>query len=270
MSRLASYLARIGWSGPVAADLSTLFALHRAHVLAIPFETIDVQLGKPPGLDRQAIFAKLVGARRGGWCYEQNGLFGEMLETIGFPVTRLSAGVMRAARGDAFVGTHLCLKVRADGDDWLCDVGFGSSQLEPLPLREHAWRQPPFGGRLHRLADGMWQLAIEEGPNPLSYDFADAPANEADFARLCAWQGSDPDSLFVQTLAVQRRTADGHLMLRGKVLTETGPEGSRVRELGSADELVTLLRERFDLHIPEAESLWPRIIARHAAALTTA
>jgi N-hydroxyarylamine O-acetyltransferase len=264
-AELDAYFARIGHAGPRRADLASLTALHRAHVLTIPFENIDTQLGRPPSLDPAAAFAKLVTARRGGWCYEQNGLFARALAALGFAVTRMSGGVMRELRGDASMGSHLCLKVGADGQDWLCDVGFGSSQLEPVPLTEHAWAQAPLAGRVRRTDDGLWQFAIDGGPMPLSYDFADAPADEALLARLCEWQGSDAESVFVQNVVVQRRLPEGHVMLRGKVLTETTPNRSEIRELCSGDELVEVLRDLFRLDLPEVAGLWPAIEQRHAA-----
>ena len=262
-AELDGYFQRIGHSGPRAADLATLTALHRAHVLAVPFETIDVQLGRPPSLDPQAIYAKLVGARRGGWCYEQNGLFARALTALGFAVTRMSGGVMREARGEDTMGSHLCLRVEVDGQHYLVDVGFGSTQIEPLPLAEHLWEQVPMTGGVRRARDGLWQFAIHTGPMPLSYDFDANPADEALLAQLCHWQATDPESLFVQNLVVQQRLADGHLMLRGKVLTETTPAGSSERELASAEELVELLLTRFGLDVPEVAGLWPTIEARH-------
>lgn len=263
--QMDAYLARIGYAGPLAADLATLDALHRAHVLTIPFENLDVQLGDPPTLDPVRIFDKLVTRRRGGWCYEQNGLFGRALATLGFPVTRLSAGVMRQVRGEFAMGSHLALKVAAEGQDWLCDVGFGSTQLAPLPLAAGTWAEVPLAGELGLVEDGYWRLAITEGPMPLSYDFHDQPAEEARLEALCAWQAGDPESIFVQNLVVQQRRQDGHDMLRGKVLTLTRAEGSEERELGSAEELVAELRDRFGLDLPEAASLWPAVEERHAA-----
>ena len=264
-AELEAYFERIGHSGPRDADLPTLTALHRAHVLTIPFENLDVQFGRSLSTDGRAAFAKLVEARRGGWCYEQNGLFARALAALGFPVTRLSGGVMRALRGEEAMGTHLCLRVSAGGRDYLADVGFGSTQLEPVPLEDHDWDQAPMAGRVQRTDDGLWQFAIVSGPMPLSYDFHAEPADEALLARLCDWQARDPESLFVQNLVVQQRLPDGHLMLRGKVLTETGPHGSSDRELTSAEELVDLLRTRFALDVPEAASLWPAVEVRHAA-----
>ena len=269
-AELEAYFQRIGHAGARDANLATLNALHRAHVLAIPFENLDVQLGRTLSTDGRAAFAKLVGARRGGWCYEQNGLFARALAALGFAVTRLSGGVMRAVRGEEAMGSHLCLKVSAERRDYLADVGFGSTQLEPVPLEEHDWQQAPMAGRVQRTAGGLWQFAIMSGPMPLSYDFHAEPADEALLARLCAWQAGNPESIFVQNLVVQQRLAEGHLMLRGKVLTETGPDGSCERELTCAEELVDLLRSRFALDVPEAATLWPVIEARHAELFGTA
>lgn len=263
-SQLSAYFDRIDFAGTPRADLPTLRALHRAHALAIPFEAADVQFARPPGLDPQAAFAKLVTARRGGWCYEQNGLFGRVLESLGFTVTRLSAGVMRQVRGDFAMGSHLALKVTLDGEDWLADVGFGASLIAPMPLAEGRHDTPPVPSELSRTDEGYWRLSIAIGDNPFSYDFRNEPADEALLARRCAWQGSDSESPFVQTLVVQRRLPERHAMLRGKVLTRTGLDGAEVRELADAQDLVAVLREDFGLHLPEAAGLWDAILARHA------
>jgi N-hydroxyarylamine O-acetyltransferase len=263
-NQLNAYLARIDLDQPLATDFANLDALHRAHVLAIPFENLDVQLGNPPTLDPARIFDKLVTRRRGGWCYEQNGLFGRVLATLGFPVTRLSAGVMRQLRGESAMGSHLALKVTAEGRDWLCDVGFGSAQLAPLPFAEGSWHEPPLAGELGRTEDGYWRMAITAGPSPLSYDFLDQAADERQLSALCTWQGSDPESIFIQNLVVQQRRPTGHTMLRGRVLTETGLHAATDRELASGDELVAVLSAEFGLDMPQVAALWPRIEARHA------
>lgn len=263
-AQLDAYLNRIGFQGPREPDLATLVALHRAHATAIPFENLDVQLGDPPGRDPARIFDKLVTRRRGGWCYEQNGLFARALEALGFAVTPLSAGVMRQDDGQVMMGSHLCLKVAVDGDEWLADVGFGAALLEPVPLMPHDWDQGVLTGTLVPLEDDdHWRLAIITGPMPLSYVFLNRPADEAELDALCLWQGRDAESLFVQNLVVQQRLPDSHVMLRGKVLTRTGPQ-SETRELASADELVTELRETFTLDLPKAARLWDAVEARHA------
>src|SRR5580765_1988318 len=134
-AELNAYFERIGYAGEPRADLATLTKVQAAHLAAIPFEAIDTQLGTPPGLDPGATFAKLVTARRGGWCYEMNGLLGRVLTTIGFRVTRLSGGVMRQVLGDFVLGGHLCLRVDLD-QPYLVDCGFGGALLAPIPLQE--------------------------------------------------------------------------------------------------------------------------------------
>ncbi|MXO58357.1 arylamine N-acetyltransferase [Altererythrobacter salegens] len=263
MPELAEYLARIGHDGPVAADLATLQALHRAHVRAIPFEALDVQLGLVPSMEIQAILDKLVRRRRGGWCYEMNGLFGWALQQIGFPVTRLSCGVMQHVGGEERAHTHLALLVEVDGAQWLADVGFGSSLSEPLPLAVARHAHLPFAVELSQPGEGIWRYTEYERPEGFSYDFLAGPADETLLAGKCLWQSTSPDSNFVQTFVAQRRVGESRVALRGKVLSEVGPGGSSSRELADADEFVTVLRETFGIDEPRAASLWPKIEQRH-------
>jgi N-hydroxyarylamine O-acetyltransferase len=259
--QLALYLERIGHGWNVRPDVDTLRSIHRAHVTSIPFEALDAQLGTVPSLDPAAIFAKLVERPRGGWCYEMNGLFGAALEAIGFPVTRLSCAVMRQDGGDARLGTHLALLVECDGPR-LCDVGFGGSLLEPLQLAAGEWQQAPYALSLEQTGDGYWRFT-ERLDRAFGYDFRAEPADEALFAEKCRWQASDPESNFTRNLVAQKRSEDGHLILRGRVLTEHGPHGTITHTLGDADELVTVLSQRFGIDELRAREAWPRIVARH-------
>lgn len=263
-AQLTAYLARIGHEGPVGPDLPTLRALHRAHITAIPFENLATQLGSPPSLDYEEAFARLVSARLGGWCYQQNGLFGRALRAIGFDVTRLAGAVMRETRGDDTMGSHLALKVRIDGADWLADVGFGSAMLQPLPLADGRDDAGPIAISLARTPDGYWRLTTETRSSPMSFDFHDRPAEESDFVRMCVWQGKDAQSVFVQNLAVRRLAADAHYGLKGRVLETTTRDGVAKQLIADGEELVATLRDRFGLDEPRAKSLWPAVAARHA------
>ena len=111
---MGAYFARIGYAGPTAPTLEVLRAVHRAHLLSIPYENLDIHLGLPVSLDPEAIARKLVDERRGGWCFEMNGLLGRVLETLGFEVRYLSGAVGRAARGWRAQGNHLVLLVTLD------------------------------------------------------------------------------------------------------------------------------------------------------------
>jgi N-hydroxyarylamine O-acetyltransferase len=244
--------------------MATLEGVVHAHVRTVPFENLDVQFGLSLSTDPAQAFAKLVERRRGGWCYEHNGVLGAALAAIGFPVTRISAGVMREVRGDEAMGSHLALLVECEGLQ-LVDAGFGSWIGAPLPLTKGEWMQPPLPIRLGQTDDGMWRLSVALGEQAMSYDFRPDAADEDELSRLCHWQCNDPASVFVQNLAVQRRDGNRYLMLRGKVLSQVTQHGEERRELCSADELVTVLNDLFGLDTPEAAQLWPAICARHDA-----
>ena len=236
----------------------------RAHAGTIPFENIDVQLGRPTSRAVPDIFAKLVERRRGGWCYEQNGLLGWALAEIGFAVTPLAGGVMRGIAGNAVLGNHLALLVELDGP-WLVDVGFGGSLAAPVRLAAGAHRHVPYDLSLARLADGYWRFQERVDSTPFNFDFraeaADEDLLDVQHARLQA----APDSPFVLNLVAQRRLGDRHLSLRGRVLTELGPKGRRETLLADADALVGTLASRFGLEVPEIATRWPAICDRHAA-----
>jgi N-hydroxyarylamine O-acetyltransferase len=260
--QLARYLERIGHGWHVRPKLPTLRSLHRAHVLSIPFEALDVQLGEVPSLEPEAIFDKIVERRRGGWCYEMNGLFGAALEAIGFQVTRLACGVMRQDGGEERIGTHLALLVDCEGP-WLCDVGFGGSLLEPLPLAAGEREDGPYAVSLEPVEDGYWRFS-ESHETPFGYDFRAEPADEALLAAKRDWQSTHPESNFTLNFVAQKRHPDRHLILRGRVLTERGPQGATTHTIADADEFLTILAERFGIDEPRAREIWPRVVARHA------
>lgn len=258
---ISAYFARIGFDGSPKPDLATLDALHRRHAGAIPFENLDVQLGRTGTTDIAPAFEKLVTRRRGGWCYEQNGLFGWVLGQIGFDVVRIGAGVTRETAGDSQMGNHLCLLVRLDDAEWLADVGFGNSLAAPIRLEKTERHDAPYRLGLTPLADGHWRFWDSDGGAPTSFDFRAEPADEARLSAKCEELRVSPASPFVQNLVAQRRQGDRHFTLRGRVLSETGAGAKRV--LQSAAELVETLRTRFDLDVPEVADLWPAICARH-------
>lgn len=256
---LAAYCARIGYSGPLRADAATLHAVTTAHIAAIPFENCEVQLGSVPSQEPDAIYAKLVTRRRGGWCYEHNGLLGNMLALIGFPVRRLACGVVRAD-GRPQAGSHLALRVEAAGP-WLVDAGFCSWIAAPIPLAPAAHAFRPWPLRLDRVGNG-WRLE-RGGDKPMAYHFADEAADESLLAALCRWQAREGASTFVQNLVVQRLVGQTDWTLRGRVLTRTDARGRDARLLADADDLVETLLARFGIDLPEMARIWPAILARH-------
>ena len=247
----------------MAPTAATLAGVMRAHVAAIPFENLDVQLGRPTSRALPDIFAKLVARRRGGWCYEQNGLLGWALGELGFAVTPLAGGVMRLAAGDAVLGNHLALLVDLDDGPWLVDAGFGGSLAAPVRLAAAAHRHAPYRLSLAQLADGYWRYEEEVEGKPFSFDFRAAPADQARLDAHHERLQTAPDSPFVLNLVVQRRIGNRHLSLRGRVLTELGPEGQGEHVLPDAAALVATLAGRFGLDVPEIAAHWPAICDRH-------
>src|SRR5271169_4298248 len=148
MLNVPAYLDRIAYAGPLAPRLEVLRNLHRAHLLSVPFENLDIAAGRKIVCDENAFIDKIVERRRGGFCYELNGAFAALLRAIGFQVTLLSARVSREDGSDSPEFDHLALKVDLD-EPWLTDVGFGDSFLDPLGLRSGA--QHSHDGRKYRV-----------------------------------------------------------------------------------------------------------------------
>ena len=260
LADLPGYLRRVGLDAAPPATAGGLAALHRAHAGAIPFENLDILLGRGIRLDLPSLEAKLVAARRGGYCFEQNMLFGAALADLGFRLTPLAARVRLGGRADG-PRTHMLLSVRASGRDWLCDVGFGGGgPWEPLPLE-------PSG----EIAQGLWRFRVvaegrervlqNMGPSGWRdlYGFTLEPQLPADYAVANHYTSTHPDSSFTKMAVAQKTSATGALALRGSVLQTMAP-GAEVVETPAPDgeALLALLRERFGLEFPEGTRFRPR------------
>jgi N-hydroxyarylamine O-acetyltransferase len=221
-----AYLARIGYDGPRQPTLEVLRAIERAHVESVPFENLDIHLGRPLRLDGEANLRKLVDRRRGGWCYELNGSFAWLLEQLGYRVTLLGSRVEWEG-GASRELAHVLMRVELDRP-YLVDVGFGFGSVGVLPL-EHA-------------ADG-----VVPHPDGLRVVFSLEPRRLADFAEMNEYQQTSPDSNFVRTRVCAIALPDGYLRLRELTLSEQRGEGAAERELTGEDEWRAVLRERFGI-----------------------
>lgn len=259
---LDAYLARIGYAGTPRADLETLRAIHRAHLLAIPYENLDVQLQRPGDVSVQHAFDKLVTRRRGGWCYEMNGLLGWALGEIGFKVTRMAGAVSRTERGEISHGNHLVLRVDLD-QPYIADVGFGDGTIEPVALVAGPMTVAGYDFKLEQLDADWWRFHNHALGGAPYFDFTQASASDAALNTTCQWLRSSPDSIFTQFPIVQRHTRDGLVIILGRTLRRIRP-GERTQVLiESADEFIAVLTREFDLEVPEMHALWPAICAKH-------
>ncbi len=250
MLDVPSYLARIAYSGPTTPTAEILRAIHRAHLLAVPFENLDIALGRTIVVDEAAIVRKIVERRRGGFCYELNGGFAALLRALQFRVTLLSARVSRAGGGEGPEFDHLTLRVDLD-QPWLADVGFGDSFLEPLRLAPGTEQEDP-AGKFHLQALGE-RLQLEKlSPDRVwkrQYSFAQQPRNLEDFAAMCSYHQTSPDSHFTQNRICTRATADGRITLSGMKLIVNRNGRREEKLLSSEAERNQVLQQFFRIRL---------------------
>jgi len=254
---LDAYFARIGWTGPLSPTLAMLRALHEAHPAAIPFESLDVLLGRPVSLAIEDITRKLVTERRGGYCYEQNTLFQHVLEAVGFTVRPLAARV-RMGRVGVRPRTHMLLLVEIDGQPYLTDVGWGGlGLLEPLPLiADQEFRFPIVSFRLAREDNDVWVLQGSQDAGWIDmYAFTLEAQYPADFEMANYFTSTHPDSIFRHTLTAQRVRRQERIVLRNRDLTISRPDGREQHVIASADEAKSVLSEMFGITLPEGARL---------------
>jgi N-hydroxyarylamine O-acetyltransferase len=258
---LDAYLHRINFVGTPKPDLETLARLQRQHGYSIPYENIDVQLDRPLSTDIESSYIKLVEQRRGGWCYEMNGLLGWALECIGFQVMRMSGGVRRAERGDSAMGNHLVLCAQLE-EPWIVDVGLGDGSYEPYPLKPHTFSQRGFSYRLEQLEE-YWRLYNYPGSSAPSFDFSHEPADEDLLSEKCHWLSTAAESPFMGALVCQRVTPGGYDLQVGRIATQIRPGAREEHLINSADEFVQSINDRFGLDEPALESLWEKVLEQH-------
>ncbi|RKT21443.1 N-hydroxyarylamine O-acetyltransferase [Paraburkholderia sp. RAU2J] len=251
---LQHYFARIGYEGPRAATLEVLQTIHRLHPAAIPFENLNPLTRRPVKLDLESVESKLVTARRGGYCFEQNALFANVLMQLGFKVTPLLGRVLWGRESDAVPPrTHMVLRIDIGTDAWIADVGFGSVTLSaPLRLSTGLAQQTPLG--TFRLADASRDaLYLEVQAHDESwarvYRFDLQPVEWIDYETSNWYTSTSPDSIFASNLIVCRVLPEARLTLFNDQLNERAGSGQMIseRQLVSADELAICLRERFGL-----------------------
>lgn len=241
-----AYLQRINYHGPLEPTLPTLQALHLAHLLAVPFENLDIHRGRYIRLDEATLFDKIVRSRRGGFCYELNGLFTELLRTLGFQVTLLSAGVAHDAGGFGPEFDHLALLVHLE-EDWLADVGFGESFRRPLRMQPALEQvQPERAYRIERDGD-YWILQEYHEQWKPSYRFTLQPHTLTDFTEMCHYQQTSPESHFTQRSVCSLATPEGRITLSDMRLITTIRGERQERVLATQTEYDELLAAQFGI-----------------------
>ena len=251
--QIDAYLKRIAYSGSLNVSVETLRGLHSAHVFHIPFENLNIHLGKPISLEPDAIFDKLVRNRRGGYCYEMNGLFSSMLIALGFDVTRLQGRIMFGVT-EVRPRSHQISLVKIEGQDWIADVGYGGrGLLEPIQLipgvevRQYteAFRlieDPFYGYILQSVIEGEWQNLV---------GFTLEPQHPVDYRFPNYWNSTSPDSNFVKHRTVALATLEGRKILTDMQLKIRRNADVTTETLADMDAYRQALTDHFGLIIED-------------------
>lgn len=253
---VAAYAERIAYDGPLSASPKSLGRLHEAHVFAVPFENLDIHLGRPISLDLATMYRKIVLDRRGGYCFELNGLFAWLLESIGFTVHHLMA---RVEWGVATIGprSHRVILVSVDDGWWLADVGFGGNGLiAPLPLEDnHQMSQYSERFRLTRRDEGDYRLScrVAENWEPL-YSFSLERHLPVDYTYANYFHSHSPESIFTQKRICTRPTTDGRIVLQDRRLRIRAHGHTRVRHLETVEEYRDIVIRHFGMTLSEVEA----------------
>lgn len=244
------YLERLGCVGKHVPTIETLRTLHYAHLLNIPFENLDIHHQTPIVLDIDSIFNKIINGRRGGFCYELNGLFYELLHSIGFKAKRVSARVMDKEGNYPPEFDHMAIIVEVSGVRYLVDVGCGEFTLEPLLLMLGIIQQDPSGEFIiDRFNDGYRVSKIVSGELKPEYIFTDISRDLLDFEARCIYQQSDPTSHFMKKRMITRPTKTGRISIAGLKLKIK--EGNAIEEVVLEDDraFYQALLKHFDIRL---------------------
>jgi N-hydroxyarylamine O-acetyltransferase len=268
-----AYLSRLGWSDVPPPTIETLFALHRANVERIPYNTVWIATGERRAIDLLSSLS-YVASGAGGYCYHLNGAFSVLLEWLGFDVHRHLGGVQPnpsasdPAPPAGANGNHLAVTV----DGHLVDVGLGDGLHEPIPLVAGDYNQGPFRFRLRpsEANPGGWRFDHDPALSFAGFDLRPGPVRQAEFEPRHNFLMTSPESGYVRVVMAQRRDATGVDTLKGRVLHRIDGGDGTSRELTDAAEWRAVLGDVFGLTLtgvgePVIGEIWQRICTDHEA-----
>ncbi|MFC9679726.1 arylamine N-acetyltransferase [Streptomyces sp. NPDC056948] len=263
-AQVDAYLRRLGAEPPAWPTVDALRELHLRHLRTVPFENLSIHLGEEIVLEEKRLLDKVVGARRGGFCYELNGAFGSLLAALGYEVALLAGRVYGDEERLGIPYDHLALRVRTvDGGDWLADVGFGAHSHLPLAFGERGEQEDP-GGTFRIVEAGPDTAGVRGGHDTVEaadlrvirdgrpqYRLEVRPRALGDFVAGAWWHSTSSGSNFTRSLVCSRVTEDGgRITLSGRKYTVTAADGTREeRELGTDEEVLGVYRERFGIEL---------------------
>jgi N-hydroxyarylamine O-acetyltransferase len=246
---LQKYFKRISFSDNPAPDLNTLKQLHLQHMLSVPFENLDIHIKRKITLNQEMLYKKIVENNRGGFCYEMNGLFYDVLKALGFKAKVVSARVYDSSEPSPEFD-HMALIVTLDDGDWLADVGFGDSFLEPLKLEpETVQKQYGKSYKIEIIDKENFKVQNMDSKAEWNnmYRFSLIPRALNDFDEMCVYNQSSPQSHFTQKRFCSLARTNGRITLSGMKLIETKDGVRKETELEDEREFNARLKEIFGI-----------------------
>jgi N-hydroxyarylamine O-acetyltransferase len=248
-----AYLARIGYAGARMPTLETLRTIHALHPAAIAFENLDPLRGVRVHLDAEALQAKLVRGRRGGYCFEQNRLLWLALEALGFKVAGLAARVYIKTEPGKIRRSHMLLKVDLPEGPYIADAGFGLCAMSgPLRLLDEREQETPHGPfRIARAGESFDVHTLLDGQWTMLYRFTLEEQFLPDYEVTNWYCATHPDSRFTDQLMVARVPKGRRLgLLNNRLSVHHTDRSTERRELKSADEIADVLEKEFAIALP--------------------
>jgi N-hydroxyarylamine O-acetyltransferase len=254
-----AYLDRIGYEGPMKATPESLRELHMAHTFAVPFENLDIHLGRPISLDPASLFDKIVRRRRGGYCFELNGLFALLLGDIGFSVRHLMARVLWGQM-DVSPLSHRVLLVETGSERWIADVGFGGNGLiAAIPLmsgheeRQHADRFRVMGAQQGGCRDEYRiDCLLKDTWEPM-YSFTTESYLPVDYTYANYFHSHSRESLFTQKRLCTKPTPNGRIILQNRALKIRHNGRSQTEAVKTPEAYRSMLADHFGIALSDKE-----------------
>ena len=254
---ITKYLERIDYTGNTEPTIGSLVALQRKHLLSIPFENLDIHYKIPIELNLQNIFEKLVIKKRGGFCYELNGLFYELMDSIGFTVKMISARVFDQKQ-QIFTPEfdHLAMIATIDSAEYLADVGFGEFAFSPLKIELNTIQSDERGSfRIERYDDLYYKVEKQAGEAWIpEYMFTLQKRDFLDFKEMCYFNQTSPMSHFTQNKFCSLATENGRITVTANKIKITEGDNITEYQLNGEEEFLMALEKYF--HIRLNDSVW--------------
>lgn len=245
-AQISRYLQRINYANTTVVSLENLGKLQQNHLLHVPFENLDIHFGISIELDREKLYNKIIERNRGGFCYELNGLFYELLIHLGYHVDMVSARVFSEEKGYGPERDHMALIVHLTEGDFLVDVGFGEFTFQPLNVAMRAAQNDPRGVfRIEAHENYLIVYCIKNETIIPQYKLTLTPRILRDFTAICIYQQTHPDSHFIKKRVISRPTLNGRISLAGITIKITEDDVVRTEELSNEEAFHKALKDYF-------------------------